>query len=122
AKEHGSFGKFLTNWPADDQVGLLDVLAKRGSRLGGATGQYLLRWLGRDSWIVSGDFAAALRDAGLEIAENPASKRDMAAIQKQLNAWRAETGLPYIHLSRILAMSIGENRSAEELKRYMGED
>ncbi|HYR65123.1 MAG TPA: DNA-3-methyladenine glycosylase I, partial [Reyranella sp.] len=34
AAEHGSFGKFLAAWPADDQVGLLEVFAKRGSRLG----------------------------------------------------------------------------------------
>ncbi|MBX3531099.1 MAG: DNA-3-methyladenine glycosylase I [Rhizobiaceae bacterium] len=122
AKEHGSFGKFLAGWPAGDQVGLLDLLSKRGSRLGGATGQYLLRWLGWDAFIVSGDFAAALQDAGLEIAETPTSKRDLTAIQKQLNAWHAETGLPYVHLSRILSMSIGVNRSAEELQRYMGEE
>jgi 3-methyladenine DNA glycosylase Tag len=122
AKEHGSFGKFLANWPAGDQVGLMDLLSKRGSRLGGATGQYLLRWLGWDAFIVSGDFSAALRDAGVEIAENPTSKRDLAAIQKQLNAWHAETKLPYAHLSRILSMSIGENRTAEELRQYMGEE
>lgn len=120
AKEHGSFGKFLAGWPADDQAGLLDLLLKRGSRLGGATGQYLLRWLGWDAYVISKDMAAALRDAGLEIAESPSSKRDMAAIQAQLNAWHAETGLPYTHLSRILSMSIGENRSVEELQRYMG--
>jgi 3-methyladenine DNA glycosylase Tag len=121
ANEYGSFGRFRANWPAGDQAGLLELLAKRGSRLGGATGQYLLRWLGWDAYVVSGDMAAALRDAGLEIAENPTSKRDMAAIQKQMNAWHAETGMPYLHLSRILAMSIGENRSAEELRQYMGE-
>src|SRR5579862_2726675 len=34
AREHGSFGKFLAAWPADDQVGLLDLLGKRGTRLG----------------------------------------------------------------------------------------
>ena len=28
AAEHGSFGRFLAAWPADDQVGLLDLLAK----------------------------------------------------------------------------------------------
>jgi 3-methyladenine DNA glycosylase Tag len=43
AKEHGSFGKFLAAWPSADEVGLLDLLAKRGDRLGGATGQMLLR-------------------------------------------------------------------------------
>jgi 3-methyladenine DNA glycosylase Tag len=120
SKEHGGFGKFLAEWPADDQVGLTAFLAKHGSRLGGNTGQYLLRWLGWDTYIVSKDMAAALRDAGLEIAESPTSKKDVAAIQQQLNKWRAETGLPYIHLSRILSMSIGVNHSAEELSQYMG--
>src|SRR6201996_8096714 len=39
AKEHGGFGQFLAKWPSSDQVGLLDLLAKRGSRLGGNTGK-----------------------------------------------------------------------------------
>ena len=55
AREHGSFGKFLAAWPATDQVGLLDLLAKRGTRLGGNTGQYLIRFLGKDSFIASRD-------------------------------------------------------------------
>lgn len=120
SREHGSFGKFLAGWPAANQVGLTAFLGKNGSRLGGNTGQYLLRWLGWDTYIVSGDMAAALRDAGLDIAESPTSKKDLAAIQQQLNAWKGETGLPYAHLSRILAMSIGVNHSAEELSRQMG--
>src|ERR1051326_2561458 len=45
AREHGSFGKFLANWPSSDEAGLLELLAKRGSRLGGNTGQMLLRFL-----------------------------------------------------------------------------
>lgn len=119
--EHGAFGRFLAQWPADDQIGLMAYLDRHGSRLGGATGQYFLRWVGWDSFIVSTDFTAALRDAGLEIAEKPTSKRDLARIQMQLNAWRKETGLPYRHMSRILSMSIGTNHPAEELKAYMGE-
>src|ERR1700674_2181425 len=39
AKEHSSFGKFLSTGPPSDEVELLELLAKRGSRLGGATGQ-----------------------------------------------------------------------------------
>jgi 3-methyladenine DNA glycosylase Tag len=120
AREHGSFGRFLASWPADDQVGLMSYLAKNGSRLGGNTGLYLLRWLGWDSFILSSDVVAALRDAGLEVSENPSSRKDLAAIQAQMNAWRAETGLPYTHLSRILAFSIGDNRSPEELRAYTG--
>ncbi|RFC67291.1 MULTISPECIES: DNA-3-methyladenine glycosylase I [Mesorhizobium] len=122
AKEHGSFGKFLANWPADDQIGLMAYLGKRGTRLGGATGQYFLRWIGWDGFIISPDFSAALRDAGLEIAEAPTSKRDLARIQMQLNEWHQQTGLPYRHLSRILSMSIGENRPPEQLLAYIGED
>jgi len=42
-------------------------------------------------------------------------------VQVQVNAWVKETGLPRIHVSRILAMSIGENNSPEVLQAYMGE-
>jgi 3-methyladenine DNA glycosylase Tag len=120
AKEHGSFGKFLAAWPANDQVGLTAYLGKHGSRLGGNTGQYFLRWLGWDCFIISQDMGAALRDAGLDIAETPTSKKDLQKVQDQVNAWAAETGLPRVHISRILAMSIGENNSPESLREYMG--
>src|SRR5581483_10429029 len=116
AREHGSFGKFLAAWPAGDQVGLLELLARRGTRLGGKTGQYFLRFIGKDGFVTSNDVVACLRDAGLDIAENPTSKKDMARIQATFNAWAEETGLPYTHLSRICAMSIGENYAAEALR------
>lgn len=118
SKEHGSFGRFLASWPADDQMGLVAFLGKNGSRLGGRTGQYLLRWLGWDTYILSADSCAALREAGLEIAEEPTSKKDLAAVQAQINAWAAETRLSRTHISRILAMSFGVNRTPEEIRRY----
>lgn len=121
SSENGSFGRFLANWPANDQAGLLAWFGKHGSRLGGNTGQYLLRWVGWDAYILSGDMIAALRDAGLEISDSAASKSDRAKIQAQLNAWAAETGLPYVHLSRILAMSIGPNRTPDEIRQYVGD-
>jgi 3-methyladenine DNA glycosylase Tag len=109
AAEHGSFGKFLANWPSSDEIGLLDLLNKRGSRLGGNTGQMLLRFIGWDGFVTSKDVVACLRDAGLDIAEEVKSKGDLAKVQAQFNAWAKETGLPYAHLSRICALSIGEN-------------
>jgi 3-methyladenine DNA glycosylase Tag len=121
SEEHGGFGRFLAGWPAGDQIGLTAFLGKNGSRLGGNTGQYLLRWLGWETYIVSADMVAALRDAGLAIAEKPTSKKDQAAIQAQLNAWADETGLPRAHISRILSMSIGTNHTADELRAYMGD-
>lgn len=109
AAEYGSFGRLLAAWPATDQVGLLDLLVKRGSRLGGNSGQMLLRYLGWDGFVTSKDVVACLRMAGVDVGEEVKSKRDLAKVQAQFNAWAEETGLPYVHLSRICAMSIGEN-------------
>ncbi|HUN51748.1 MAG TPA: DNA-3-methyladenine glycosylase I [Candidatus Sulfotelmatobacter sp.] len=119
AREHRSFGRFLAAWPSADEVGLLELLAKRGSRLGGNTGQMLLRFLGWDGFVTSRDVVACLRDAGLDIAETVTAKRDLARVQAQFNAWAAETGLSYVQLSRICAMSIGENYDANRLARRM---
>ena len=109
AKEHGSFGKFLAKWPSSDEIGLLNLLTKRGSRLGGNTGQMFLRFIGWDGFVTSLDVVACLRDAGLDIATEVKSKGDLAKVQAQFNAWAEETGLPYVHLSRICAMSVGAN-------------
>ncbi len=115
ARDHGSFGRFLAGWPADDQLGLLEHLAKNGSRLGGRTGQYFLRFIGWDAWVASKDVVLCLRDSGLDIAEEPTSKKDLRKIQERMNAWQKESGLPMTHVSRICAMSIGENYDMERL-------
>jgi 3-methyladenine DNA glycosylase Tag len=119
AAEHGSFGKFLANWPADDQAGLMDVFAGRGSRLGGYSGQYLLRFLGWDAFILSESVLLCLRDSGVVLSEAGTSKKDLRAAQVQLNAWRAESGLPMTHVSRICALSIGENHPVAQLREAM---
>ncbi len=123
SKEHGGFGRLLAGWPADDQAGLLDFLAKKGARLGGMTGQYFLRFIGWDAFILSRDVVACLRDAGVGISEKATSKRDMAAAQACYSAWAKTTGLSYVQLSRICAMSSGENFDAETiLKRMHGDE
>ena len=113
--EHGGFGRFLADWPSSDQVGLMDLLARRGSRLGGNTGQMLLRFLGWDGFMTSKDVTLCLRDAGLDIAEEVKSKGDLAKVQAQFNEWAKETGLPHTHLSRICALSIGANYPPDQL-------
>ena len=122
AKAHGSFARMLAAWPSSDEAGLVELLAKRGSRLGGNTGQMLLRFIGWDGFVLSRDVVACLRDAGLDIAEEPKSKRDLAKAQAQFNAWAEETGLPYVHLSRICALSVGENYAADKLAAMRGEE
>jgi len=120
SREHGGFGRFLAGWPSSDQIGLQAFLAKRGSRLGGATGQMFLRFIGWDGFVLSRDVVACLRESGLDIAEDPKSKGDLAKVQAQFNAWAEESGLPYRHLSVICALSTGTNYEPEQLMRYMG--
>src|SRR4029078_11368221 len=83
-------------------------------------GQMMLRFLGWDGFVTSRDVVLCLRDAGLDIAETVTSKRDLAKVQAQFNAWAEETGLAYVQLSRICALSIGENYAAEKLESMMG--
>ena len=109
AQEHGSFGALLADWPAADMVGLFGLLAKRGKRLGGNTGTYFVRFIGKDTFLLTRDVVVCLRDAGLEIDPKANSKRDQHLVQEQFNAWRQETGLPYAQISRICALSVGDN-------------
>ena len=111
AKQHGSFGSFLINWPATDQIGLLAYLNKYASRLGGATAQYFLRFEGWDGFILSTDVVAALIREGV-VTKQPTSKKDMATVQAAFNAWRDESGRPTREISRILALSVGPRGTA----------
>ncbi|MCB1356571.1 MAG: DNA-3-methyladenine glycosylase I [Maritimibacter sp.] len=105
ARDHGSARAFFADWPADDQVGLMQAMAKRGSRLGGNTGQYVLRFIGRDSFILSRDVVARLTAEG--VIDGPATgKRAQAAIQAAFNTWAAESGRSLREISRTLAYSV----------------
>jgi len=106
AKEHGSAGNFFATWPSDDFVGLLKCLKTRGSRLGAATGQYALRFIGMDSFILSADVTARLIAEGI-VSKSPTSARDMVAVQTAFNTWRAQSGRGLSEISRVLAMSVG---------------
>ena len=106
AREHGSAAKVFAEWPSDDFIGLLDLLKKRGSRLGGATAQYFLRFIGRDSYILSRDVTAALIRDGV-IEKEPTSKGAQKKVQEAFNNWMVESGRPLTQISRVLAMSVG---------------
>ncbi|WP_297796156.1 DNA-3-methyladenine glycosylase I [uncultured Marinobacter sp.] len=106
AREHGSFGAFLSSWPSDDQVGLLLWLKRNGTRLGGNTAQYFLRRVGWDGFILSPDVVAGLRREDL-LDATPGTRKALVQAQQAFTAWHQETGLPYSHLSRILSFSVG---------------
>lgn len=102
----GSAGRFIANWDAADHIGLLDYLKKHGNRLGGLTGQYFLRFVGRDGFVLSKDVTAALKAAG--VIDGPAtSKSALTRIQAAFNRWGEESGQSQAAISRTLAFSIG---------------
>lgn len=108
ADEHGSAANFFADWPRDDLMTLLDTMKKRGSRLGGSTAAYVLRMLGKDSWVLSGDVVKALVRDGV-IDKAPTSKTAMRAVQAAFNECAEESGRPFAHISRLLALSVGPN-------------
>ncbi len=108
SRETGSFGRFIADWPPDDMIGLWDVLKKRGSRLGGNSGPFFLRSVGKDTFILVDDVVTALQEQGV-ITGNPTSKKDRRAVQDAFNIWHEESGRPYCQISRTLACTVGEN-------------
>ncbi|WP_394202698.1 DNA-3-methyladenine glycosylase I [Shewanella waksmanii] len=109
AIEHGSFAQFLAQWPNDQLVELWQTLKRKGQRLGGNTGPYFLRAVGKDTFLLTQDVQAYFKahkliDAGFT------SKRGLAQVQAVFNDWQQQSGRSYSDISRILAMSVGDNR------------
>ncbi len=105
SRQHGGVGRFVADWPAQDFVGLLETFKKGGNRLGGTTCQYFLRFMGRDSFLLSRDVCAALIREGV-VDKQPTSKKDMAAVQSAFNRWMEQSGHGLTAISRTLACSI----------------
>jgi 3-methyladenine DNA glycosylase Tag len=106
---HGRFSDFIADWPADNITGLWALLKKQGSRLGGNTGAYTLRAMGKDTFLLSQDVEAYLRayqviDGGLT------SQSNLKKIQAQFNDWQQQSGRPLQQISQIVSMSVGDNR------------
>ena len=96
----------IANWPDENYVDLLAMLKKRGSRLGGTTGQYFLRFMGKSSFIFSRDVVSALVREGI-IDTAPTSKKAQTSTQQAFNRWSEESGRSLTEISRVLAMSVG---------------
>jgi len=104
-REKGGASAVFAGWPSTDYIGLLEMLKKDGARLGGVSGQYAMRFAGRDGFILSRDVTARL------IAENvidkPAtSKSAMRAVQAAFNTWMEQSGRGLTEISRVLACSL----------------
>ena len=101
-EESGSFGAYLAQWPAEDFVGLWDALKQRGERLGGQTGRFFLRFVGRDTPVLSEDVVRALIAQGI-VDKAPTSKKALLAVQNAFGIWQDESGRDFCQISRILS-------------------
>ncbi|WP_434930892.1 DNA-3-methyladenine glycosylase I [Shewanella sp. HL-SH5] len=108
AAKHGSFAEFIAHWPTEDIIGLWQSLKKQGTRLGGNTGAYFLRSIGKDTFILSNDVQGYLKaknvvDAGFS------SQTGLKQTQAAFNTWQQESGLTLAKISRIISLGVGDN-------------
>lgn len=109
AKDEGMpFHQLVAEWPTEDIIGLWAWLKKHGTRLGGNTGAYALRQMGKDTFLLSTDVEAHLRaneviDGGIH------TKKSHLAAQKYFNNLQQETGLSLQELSQTISFSVGDN-------------
>ncbi len=108
SEKEGSFGEFIANWPSEQITQLWLYLKKHGSRLGGNTGPYFLRTVGKDTFLLTRDVVQYLIAQNL-ISKHPTSQRDLKLVQNAFNQWHQESGLSFADISRTIACSVGEN-------------
>lgn len=107
-REHGSFAKFVAQWPSHDIVGLWAYLKKHGSRLGGNTGAYGLRAVGKDTFLLSQDVVGYFTKRDV-ISGSATSKRSLNAIQAAFNHFHQQSDRSFQEISQIISFSVGDN-------------
>ncbi|KAF7772452.1 hypothetical protein PCIT_a2520 [Pseudoalteromonas citrea] len=115
-QSHSSFTGFVAQWPTDNIIGLWAYLKKHGARLGGNTGPFALRAMGKDTFLLSRDVEAYLRaheiiEGGLQ------SKKSLLAAQSFFNQLVEQSGWSLQALSQLVAFSVGDNLLPAEGER-----
>ena len=96
---------WLAEWKSEQTVVLWDQLSKRFTQLGGNSGQYFLRMVGKDSFNLTPFVLSALKCWSLYDGTGK-GKRERAKVQEVFDALLAESGLPLSQISMTLAQSI----------------
>ena len=104
-QHHESVGSYLAAWPVTDIVGLWEDLKQRFTQLGGMSGPYFLRMVGKDTFLLTNDVIRALNHWGI-VNGDVKNKKQKQAVQQIFTDWHIETNRPMSSLSMILALSI----------------
>ncbi len=105
---HGSFANMVAQWPSEDITGLWLYLKKHGARLGGNTGAFALRAMGKDTFLLSRDVEGYLRANDI-IDGSLHSKKSLVATQQFFNTLAEQSGKSLQEVSKILSLSCGDN-------------
>lgn len=103
------FHQLVAEWPSENIIGLWAWLKKNGARLGGNTGPYTLRQLGKDTFLLSRDVEAYLR-ANEIIEGGLQSKKSLTAAQNFFNEMQQQSGLTLQEISQTISYSVGDNQ------------
>lgn len=98
----GGFGRFLADWPGDSIIDLWQLLKKQGAQLGGNSGPYALRIVGKDTFMLTNDVVAALKAQKI-IDKKPTAKAELQAVQAAFNEWQKQSQRPLCQVSRLLS-------------------
>lgn len=104
--EHGSFSKYIADWPEHKIVNLWFEMKRDGSRLGGMTGPMILRSMGKDTFLPTTDVIDALTKYGFVKTHSNDSKKDLERVQEIFNLLREESNLSLSQISKVLALSV----------------
>ncbi len=104
-----SFAEFIATWPGEDITGLWLYLKKHGTRLGGNTGPYALRSLGKDTFLLTRDVEGYLREQKV-INTGINTKSALNNTQRYFNELQQVSGRSLAELSRLVSFCFGENR------------
>lgn len=104
-EEYDGVGAYLADWPINDIVGLWDDIKKRFSQLGGMSGPYFLRMVGKDTFLLTQDVIKALNQWSA-VSGEVKSKQAKRQTQDAFNHWHDESGRPLSAISKILALSV----------------
>lgn len=106
-QSHYSFAHLVAEWPTADIIGLWGHLKKHGKRLGGNTGPYTLRVMGKDTFILTQDVEGYLRNRDI-ITTGRDTQTAWKAAQAAFNHWQQESDRPLCQISQCIALSINK--------------
>jgi 3-methyladenine DNA glycosylase Tag len=106
SSRYGGASAFFASWPDDDLIGLHSFVERQIDGLGWYGSQFVLRMIGRDTFVISPDLVAALKLAGVPIEGAGRSKKDRKVVQDTLLRWRDQTGRSLTYLSRVVSLSL----------------